>query len=77
MAKECSIQTSPINVFVKEAFTISLTKTLFYKNILLETSFGSNIIAAFAAFQCQRTDTIAFIRIQTFEIHVQGKFLHK
>ena len=52
-----------------------LRKTLFVK--LFETSFFSNIIASFTEFQCQGIDTFVFIRVQTFEIHIQGNFLHK
>ena len=50
-------------------FIISLTENnIFVK--LFETSFGNNIIASFTEFQCQG------IWVQTFEIHIQGNFLH-
>ena len=44
---------------------------------LFEMSFGSNILASFTEFQCQCTDTFGLIRVQTFEIHIQGNFLYK
>ena len=44
---------------------------------LFKTSFGSNIIVTFNEFQCQGPDTFGFIWVQTFEIHIQGNFLHK
>ena len=39
-------------------------------------SFGGNILVSFTDFQCQDTDTFGFIWVQTFEIDIQGKFLH-
>ena len=57
-------------------FTISLQKNIAFAN-LFETSFGSNIFASLTEFQCQGTDIFSFIRVQTFEIHIQGNFLHK
>ena len=57
-------------------FIISLKEnTVFVK--LFETSFGRNIIASFTEFQCEGTDTFGFTRVQTFDIHIQGNFLHK
>ena len=57
-------------------FIISLKLNIFFAK-LFKTSFGSKIIASFTKFQCQSTDTLGFIQVQTFEIHVQGIFLHK
>ena len=57
-------------------FIISLKSNFAFAK-LFETSFGSKIIASFTEFQCQGTDTFGFIQVQTFEIHVQGNFLHK
>ena len=44
---------------------------------MFEASFGSNILASFTEFHCQGTDTFGFIRVQTFQIHIQGNVLHK
>ena len=57
-------------------FIISLQRNIAFAK-LFETSFGSNILASFTEFHCQGTDTFGFIRVQTFEIHIQGNFLHK
>ena len=56
-------------------FVIPLKRNVFFVK-LFETSFGSNVIASFTKFQCQGTETLGFIWVWTFEIHIQGKFLH-
>ena len=77
MAKESSLRTFPIDLFVKGGyygvkilhkwsdcialigywseiiFIISLKKKLFFAKFF-ETSFGSNILASFIEFQCER-----------------------
>ena len=39
--------------------------------------FRSCTLASFIKLQCQRTDTFGAIWVQTFEIYIQGSFLHK
>ena len=53
---------------------ISLKKNIFVK--LFDITFGSNKFGSFTEFQCHGTDTFGFIQVQTFEIHIQGNFLH-
>ena len=57
-------------------FIISLKKNILFTK-LFETSFVSNKLVSFTQFQCKDTDTSGFIRMQTFEIHIQGNFLYK
>ena len=57
-------------------FVISLKENIIFVK-LFEASFGSNILASFSEFHCQDTDTFGFIRVRTFQIHIQGNFLHK
>ena len=53
---------------------ISRKKNIFVK--LFDISFGSNEFGSFTEFQCHGTNTFGFIQVQTFEIHIQGNFLH-
>ena len=59
-------------------FIISLKKNIDFVNFC-KTPFGSNIIASFTKFQCQGIDTSGsgFVRVQTFEFHIQGIFVLK
>ena len=59
---------------MKQFLLYLLRKNVFVK--LFKTSFDSNILASFIEFQCQGTDIFGFIRVQIFQIHIQGNFLH-
>ena len=50
-------------------FITSLKKNIVFSKSF-ETSFGSNILASIAEFQCQGTATFGFIQVQTFEIYI-------
>ena len=65
-----------ISYWSETILLISLKENIVFVK-LFEISFGSNIIASFTEFQGQGSDTFGFIRVQTFEIHSQGNFLHK
>ena len=56
-------------------FIISLKENIVFVKSF-KTSFDSNILASFIEFQCQGTDIFGFIRVQIFQIHIQGNFLH-
>ena len=59
-------------------FIISLKENIDFVSFC-KTPSGSNIIASFTKFQCQGIDTSGsgFVRVQTFEFHIQGIFILK
>ena len=61
-----------IGYWSETIFIISLKENIVFVKFF-GTSFGRNIIASFT----QSTDTIGFIQGKTFDIHIQGNFLHK
>ena len=54
--------------------TISLKENIAFVK-LFERLLGSNISVSFTDFPCQGMDNFGYIRVQTFEIYIQGSFL--